>query len=248
MDENEKIWSYKNRLRIFLILYVFSEPHTDEELPDARKIFQSEQRIQKIDFLLRNPDYLCYELLGQKNNGNLISLIIFACSKLQGDKKYWGKDVNENDRNRFIATVLESGGYTIKDQPQWSTSAEGKDSGEIDVFITESNGKPKSIIEALILDSLKQDYLILHLNKLFRYDTTGLKNNYIITYSLAKNFDGLWSKYRDFISKHNCELKFIYFKEVVHYNFSDIKIRVAQHSRNGMIINLYHIMINLVHR
>lgn len=63
MDENEKIRSYKDRLRIFLILYVFSEPHTDEELPDARKIFQSEQRIQKIDFLLRNPDYLCYELL-----------------------------------------------------------------------------------------------------------------------------------------------------------------------------------------
>lgn len=194
-------------------------------------------------------DYIkAFELLGQKNNDNLISLIIFACSKLQGDKKYWGKDVNENDRNRFIATVLESGGYTIKDQPQWSTSAEGKDSGEIDVFITESNGTPKSIIEALILDSLKQDYLILHLNKLFRYDTTGLKNNYVITYSLAKNFDGLWNKYRDFISKHNYEHKFIDFKEVVHYNFSDIKIGVAQHSRNGMIVNLYHIMINLVHR
>ena len=70
MDENEKIRSYKDKLRIFLILYVFSEPHTDNELPNVRKIFQSEQRIQKIDFLLRNPDYLCHELL-EKAKSNI---------------------------------------------------------------------------------------------------------------------------------------------------------------------------------
>lgn len=63
MDENEKIRTYKDRLRIFLILYVFSEPHSDPDLPNVRRVFQSEQRIQKIDFLLRNPDYLCHELL-----------------------------------------------------------------------------------------------------------------------------------------------------------------------------------------
>jgi len=72
MSENEKIRTYKDRLRIFLILYVFSEPHSDQHLPHIRKVFQSEQRIQKIDFLLRNPDYLCYELLNKaKNDTNL---------------------------------------------------------------------------------------------------------------------------------------------------------------------------------
>ena len=139
---------------------------------------------------------------------------MFACSKLQGDKKYWGNKVNENDRNRYIATILESAGYTIKDQPQWSTSNEGKDSGEIDVFVTEPNGTPKSILEALILDSLKQDYLILHLDKLFRYDTTGLENNYVIIYSLAKNFISLWNKYKKFISNHNYQYEYIEFKEL----------------------------------
>ena len=59
--------------------------------------------------------------------------------------------------------MLEAAGYTIKDQPQWSSSAEGKGSGEIDVFITESDGTPKSIIEALVLDSLKKEYLILQI-------------------------------------------------------------------------------------
>jgi hypothetical protein len=63
MDENEKIRTYKDRLRIFLIIYVFSEPYSDAELPKLSRIFQSEQRIQKIDFLLRNTDYLCHELL-----------------------------------------------------------------------------------------------------------------------------------------------------------------------------------------
>ncbi|MGV8826719.1 MAG: hypothetical protein ACWA6U_00235 [Breznakibacter sp.] len=72
MNENEKIRTYKDRLRIFLILYVFSESHSDPDLPNLRKVFQSEQRIQKIDFLLRNPDYLSHELLNiAKTDPNL---------------------------------------------------------------------------------------------------------------------------------------------------------------------------------
>ena len=63
MNESDKIRSYKDRLRIFLILYTFSEPYSDSETPTLRRILKSEQRIQKIDFLLRNPDYLSYELL-----------------------------------------------------------------------------------------------------------------------------------------------------------------------------------------
>ena len=219
---------------------------------EFKKLFpkQNHQWIAKIISDITEPtDYIrAFEILTQKDNDNLISHLMFACSKLQGDKKYWGKDVNENDRNRLIATILESAGYTIKDQPQWSISAEGKDSGEIDIFITESNGTPKSIIEALILDSLKKEYLILHLDKLFRYDTTGLENNYIITYSLAKNFDNLWKKYQDFISNHAYSYKFIDFKELVEFNFADIRIGVAQHSRNDKMVKLYHIIINLVER
>ncbi|WP_282124974.1 hypothetical protein [Marinifilum flexuosum] len=219
---------------------------------EFKKLFpnQSSQVIDKVISNVNKPtDFIrAFGLLTQKNNENLLGHLMFACSKLQGDKKYWGNNVNENDRNRYIATLLESAGYTIKDQPQWSISTEGKDSGEIDVFVTEPNGAPKSIIEALILDSLKQDYLILHLDKLFRYDTTGLENNYIITYSLAKNFNSFWTRYHNFISKYDYEYKFLEFKELDKYNYADIKIGVAQHLRNGKKINLYHLMINLVER
>lgn len=63
MLEEEKIRVYKDRLRIFLIIYTFSEQHIDDEAPSLKRIFKSEQRIQKIDFLLRNPDYLSFELI-----------------------------------------------------------------------------------------------------------------------------------------------------------------------------------------
>ncbi|MGE7545886.1 hypothetical protein [Sporosarcina newyorkensis] len=57
--------SYRSRLRILLILYFFSEDiEFDSELrPELVKVFKSEVKIQKIDFLIRYPDYFASELL-----------------------------------------------------------------------------------------------------------------------------------------------------------------------------------------
>ena len=63
MELEEHIRIYKDRLRIFLILFYFGDDYSSTEHPEYKKIFKSEVRIQKIDFLLRNPDYLAYELL-----------------------------------------------------------------------------------------------------------------------------------------------------------------------------------------
>ncbi len=63
MNEKDQIRDYKDKIRIFLILYCFSENYTDPSYPSRKKIFKSEVRLQKIDFLLRNPDYFAYELL-----------------------------------------------------------------------------------------------------------------------------------------------------------------------------------------
>lgn len=54
---------YRERLRVLLILYFFSDPYSSVENPDLVRIFRSEVKIQKIDFLIRYPSYLCYELL-----------------------------------------------------------------------------------------------------------------------------------------------------------------------------------------
>lgn len=211
-----------------------------------KSAIEIEQTIKNISSPI---EYLsAFECFSTKSNEFLIETLIFACSKLQGDKYYWGKAVSENQRNKYIANLLEASGFTIKDQPEWSVSAEGKNSGEIDIFVTEKNGSPKSIIEALNLNSLKSEYLELHIDKLFKYDTTGLQNNYLITYSTAKNFITLWDKYKIFISKHNYVYKFREFSEINDYNYTDIKIGVAEHQRNGKVIYIYHIMINLQDR
>lgn len=65
-----RIRTYKDRLRIFLILYIFSDNYTNLNKPNLKKIFTSEVRIQKLDFLLRNPDYLSYSLLTIVNNNS----------------------------------------------------------------------------------------------------------------------------------------------------------------------------------
>lgn len=54
---------YRERLRVLLILYFFSEDYVNEENASLVKVFRSEVKIQKIDFLIRYPSYLCFELL-----------------------------------------------------------------------------------------------------------------------------------------------------------------------------------------
>lgn len=51
---------YKDRFRILLIIYFFAEKTDNKELP---LLFYSEIKIQAIDFFIRNPDYLAFELL-----------------------------------------------------------------------------------------------------------------------------------------------------------------------------------------
>lgn len=72
----DEIKKYKDRLRIFLILHVFSEEYDDAEHPMRKKVFESEMRIQKLDFLLRYPDYLCHELLSLAKNDDALKLEI----------------------------------------------------------------------------------------------------------------------------------------------------------------------------
>ncbi len=63
MEKYNKVRVYKDRIRILLIIYFFSEDFSDPSNPEYKKVLRSEVKIQKIDFLLRNPDYLAYELL-----------------------------------------------------------------------------------------------------------------------------------------------------------------------------------------
>lgn len=185
------------------------------------------------------------ELKNKKES--LLDNVIFALKKLQGDITFKRNGADENSRNRYVATMLEAGNFTVKDQTQWSSSPTGKNSGEIDILVTESDGTPKSLIEALNLDSLKKDYLIKHIDKTFKYDSTGLKENFIITYSTAVNFEELWIKYSQLILNHIYDYELLKFVEI-EKNATDMRLGRAKHLRNGRETILYHILINMYER
>lgn len=60
--------SYQDKLRILLILYFFSDDCNIRELSECKRVLKSEVKIQKIDFLIRYPDYLAFELLELLNS------------------------------------------------------------------------------------------------------------------------------------------------------------------------------------
>ncbi len=63
MEDEKEIRLFKDRIRILFILYFFSDDYSEIENPHRKRIFKTEVKLQKLDFLLRNPDYFAYELL-----------------------------------------------------------------------------------------------------------------------------------------------------------------------------------------
>jgi len=62
MEHRRTGWDVQRQVKDFFDFY-FSDDYTSAEHHEYKKIFKSEVRIKKIDFLIRNPDYLSYELL-----------------------------------------------------------------------------------------------------------------------------------------------------------------------------------------
>lgn len=173
----------------------------------------------------------------------LLEDIVKACLLMQGDRMY--KNASENGRNTFITFLLEMAGYYAKDQTLWGESYEGKASGEIDIFIRNIDGEPFSIIEALNLNSLRKDYIDLHLNKIFSYDRNGLKHNFILIYSSAKNFLQLWDKYINYLQVVKLPYDMIEFNENQSFGYSELRVGQSAHLRHDKTIYLNHIAINL---
>lgn len=116
-DDFENIRIYKDRIRIFLILYIFSEEITEQSSTSYKKVFKSEVRLQKIDFLLRNPDYFSYELLlfareGKFNSNEIKAIVkeIFntkepSIRRLEMERFFFGAYENIDDVISFLKSI-----------------------------------------------------------------------------------------------------------------------------------------------
>lgn len=74
MNQTEDIIRfYKDRFRVLLIIYFFSEATENAEKPN---LLFGEIKIQAIDFFIRNPDYLAFELLNIAETDSIKALEI----------------------------------------------------------------------------------------------------------------------------------------------------------------------------
>jgi hypothetical protein len=171
--------------------------------------------------------------------------LIFSCSILQGLAKNIHSD--EDSRNSILAAMLERRGIIVKDQTRWGRSATGISCGELDFKIQGKKGITVAVCEAFILKSLEKNNIIVHLMKLFGYDPNGLKQNFIIIYSEANNFNELWKKYLLYVPEINFQYPLLSIEDVSNElsDFAEIKIALAMHLRNGNITKIYHIFMNM---
>ncbi len=185
-----------------------------------------------------------YKELSQPSKTQLDDAIIFSCLTIQTNRIYYG-NFSEDDRNTFIASMLESAGFLIKDQTRRSKSASGKSAGEVDIFIQDLDHLPISLIEALNLTSVNKDYIANHIDKIFTYDANGLSDNYIVVYANVSKFGSFYQNYMDYVKSHAFNYPMIRLIEDDSVQYTELRKFTVIHNRNDVEVNMHHIVINL---
>ncbi len=155
---------------------------------------------------------------------------------------------DEDSRNGFLATILKSKGIMVFEQARWGSSSTGKIAGRIDLKIEKPDGSVEAIIEAFNLSHLDRLVIASHATKVFHYDLNGLPRNFIIVYSSAKDFVLLWRKYLEFIVEPEYRYPIIGRPEEKTTDYSGIKQAVTSHHRDGEIVELVHLFIDMSSR
>ncbi len=179
------------------------------------------------------------------NYRELEEAIVECGAKIQGDSLQISAG-KENDRNTYFRNMLSaSKKYIVCDQTLNGRSANQKAAGELDLLIKDVRQRPMAVIEALTLSSVNKKYLSEHIDKLFLYDTWGLRNNYMLVYVENRNFAGFRERYKDYISQHQ-------YQQPVEYQGVEEKDANAEMAiydvsilRNGQRGIITHILIHL---
>jgi hypothetical protein len=177
---------------------------------------------------------------------NLFDHLIITLSQVQGLKKTL--QPAENSRNTVVANLLRSRGFRAYDQTLSGSSETGASLGELDIKIEDESGRAVSIIEALNLNSCDTGKIDRHVRKLLHnYDCSGLKENYILVYALAKDFEGLCRKYREHLEQIDYESYGLKDGiEDVHTGFNKITAYRARHRCITGETVLYHLLVDMM--
>ena len=152
----------------------------------------------------------------------------------------------ENYYNTYLAQLIETRrpDYTIKDQTLRGKSTSGISQGEVDIYI-EKSGYPQSILEGMILNSVKKDYIKMHINKIWKYDTSGNMENFMIVYYSGKDFGSFSKRYLKYILEGQFDNSLTDNGVTKMKEYTDIFVYDTVWSINERKSSIKHILINL---
>lgn len=182
--------------------------------------------------------------MGKEDTGAIINSLMKACLSLQANKLV--KSGTEDDISTYIRDILINKGLRVLDQTLRGKSATGKQSGEVDLFITDDENKPLILIEAFKLASLDRKNIDLHISKIFGYDPNGLSTNIVLIYSYANDFKRLFDNYTGYLKEMKLKYKFSRVIDKSSDMYSEIRVLESEYTRSGMARRLVHILINLL--
>lgn len=154
------------------------------------------------------------------------------------------KQLDENDINTYYRELLKQQGFEVSDQTLRGQSSTGISSGELDIFIENKDKSPLTVIEALKLTSVDSANIIKHINKIFGYDTAGLKENIVLIYAYPSDFSSFCNKYKNFIVSEKFKYDLYNVTYMPFDRISEIKMIESSYERSGMKRKLYHIIVN----
>lgn len=183
----------------------------------------------------------------------LLKNILWCAGEIQ--RKHISLHNDENRYNDLLQSLLKAKDYIAEEEVRIGKSESGKNVGRLDLQVSK-NGKIIGLIEAFKLRNFKKNgvqYTANHLLKLLRnYNPSGVKHCFAICYVELSNFSEVWEDYKEEIRN------FVFYYDIPknemqdltdEYNelngITDIKLGLTVHSREGQLIKLYHVFINM---
>jgi internalin A len=152
----------------------------------------------------------------------------------------------ENCRNDLIALLLTVKGILVKDQSRTGLSETEKTTGSPDFKFINPDGDIVSIMEAFNLNSFDTNTINRHLTKLFKYDTLGNRQNFILVYAETDKLTELWKKYLAHLPDVEFPFPIIHLETNLDFSTPiDIKIARVTHNRNDCEALVYHIFVKV---
>lgn len=151
----------------------------------------------------------------------------------------------------LIKQRMNFAGWTVHDQSRMGRSASGKQVGETDGWIQDSNGNLISIIEAFRLgNTIDRTVIKKHLDKVCGYNSTGTSPIFIVVYTSSYDFPKLCAEYEAYVKTLEYEgfevgrpnkfrRKLMIMPKATAWYYEEIRYV------NNTLINIYHQLLNL---